>query len=218
MSTGSGHLALVDDLVRRGAIRSERVRAAMLVVDRGDFVPTGERSRAHDDAPVVLKLDADGWPASTISQPTMVALMLEELAPEAGDKVLEIGTASGYNAALLAELVGPTGAVLTVEIDEALADGARRRLAARSHVTVLTGDGRAGHPDAAPYARIIVTAGASSTSPAWTEQLALGGRLVVPLTGEDRRGRCVTYEQTRSGLVERHSMPCGFVPLRGREG
>jgi len=187
----------------------------MLAVDRKHYLPPGEGAQAYEDAAVILKMGSDGLPASTVSQPTMVALMLEELAPTAGDNVLEVGTASGYNAALLAHLVGPTGAVFTVEVDRRLAAEARARLSKNSQVSVLAGDGRDGFPEAAPYSGIIVTAGASSISSAWAEQLELGGRLVVPLTGEDRSGRCVTYEKTGTELVERHSMPCGFVPLCG---
>lgn len=209
------HEALVEGLLRDGAIRSDRVREAMLAVDRKRFVPAGEEAQAYEDAAVTLKLGSDGLPASTISQPSMVALMLEELAPAVGDKVLEVGTASGYNAALLAHLVGPTGAVFTVEVDDGLACEARDRFGKSSHVAVLAGDGRDGFPEAAPYAGIIVTAGAAAIAPAWVNQLDFGGRLVVPLTGDDRSGRCVTYEKTEDGLVECHAMPCGFVPLRG---
>lgn len=170
---------------------------------------------AYRDAPVLLKTGPDGRPASTASQPTIVALMLEEIAATVSDKVLEVGTTSGYNAALLGYLVGPSGAVISIEVDEQLAMAARDRLADSLQVTVVVGDGRNGYPSAAPYSGIMVTAGAEAVTPAWVEQLSLGGRLVVPLTGSDRRGRCVTYEKTGAGLVERHSMPCGFVPLRG---
>ena len=206
--------ALVDALVKRGAISSDDVRAAFEAVDRAAYLPLEVRAEAYRDRPVLLQRDEAGVAVSTMSQPTMVAFMLEELAVRRGDRILEVGTASGYNAALLAHLVGERGVVVTMEIDEALAQLAAERLAGFSNVRVVVGDGRFGHPAPCPYDRIVVTAGASRVEPAWVEQLAPGGRIVVPITGRDGRGRCVTYVSRRDELVELGSTPCGFVPLR----
>ena len=208
------HLALIDDLTRRGSIRSDDVRDAMLQVDRRDFLPPAAATEAYADAPVVLQVDAGGRPISTMSQPTMVALMLEQLQVRPGDHVLEIGTASGYNAALLAVLVGGTGGVVTIELDEELAARAAASLSGRSNVQVVVGDGRFGHRPGAPYERVIVTAGSEAVAPAWHDQLAAGGRLVVPLPDGDRGEVCVTFEEVAGELVERHRTPCRFVPLR----
>lgn len=186
----------------------------MLRVDRGAFVPAAAAAQAYADAPVVLQVDPEGRPVSTVSQPTMVALMLEQLEVRPGGRVLEIGTASGYNAALLAALVGD-GHVVTVELDDELAELAAGRLRDTPNVTVITGDGRHGHLARAPYDGIIVTAGAPAVAPAWKDQLAAGGRLVVPLDVVGEGAVCVTFEEVAGALVERTRTPCRFVPLRG---
>lgn len=204
---------MVDALTASGALRSPAIRTAMLAVDRARFVPDAA-ANAYRDAPVVLQRGADGLATSTISQPTMVVHMLEELSARPGHHILEVGTASGYNAALLAHLVGDEGRVVTVEIDRDLAHRATARLAGLINVRVVAGDGRDGHVEGAPYDGIVVTAGAAEVVDAWREQLADHGRLVVPLTGRDRIGRCVTYDVSGGELTERASTPCGFVPLR----
>ncbi|MDQ3385523.1 MAG: protein-L-isoaspartate O-methyltransferase [Actinomycetota bacterium] len=213
---GPQHQALVDDLCRHGSITSAGLRAAMLQVDRRAFVPAAAAGEAYADAPVMLQVDAGGRAISTVSQPTMVALMLEQLQVRRGDHVLEIGTASGYNAALLAALAGAEGEVVTIELDEELARLAARRIASSTNVVVVVDDGRLGHPVGAPYQRIIVTAGAEAVAPAWHDQLAEGGRLVVPLPDRDAREVCMTFEKAGGALVELARMPCRFVPLRTR--
>jgi protein-L-isoaspartate(D-aspartate) O-methyltransferase len=207
---------MVDALVAAGRARSPRVAAALRAVDRGRFVPPAEASSAYDDSPVRLHEDAGGALVSTISQPSMVAYMLEELDVQPGHRVLEVGTASGYNAALLAELAGPEGRVVSVELEPSLAAAAARRLADASvrTVTVVEHDGHDGYPPSAPYDRIIVTAGATRVEVAWCAQLVEGGRLVVPLTDDRGRGRCVTFDLVDGRLVRRSSLPCGFVALR----
>lgn len=210
------HLGLeemVGALAKSGVLRSSSIRDALLAVDRARFVPS-DALDAYRDAPVVLQLGPGGEATSTISQPTMVVLMLEELAVQPGDHVLEVGTASGWNAALLAHLVGDHGLVVTIELDQSLSGTAAERLSDVHNVRLLVGDGRDGFPDAAPYDGIVVTAGAREVAPAWREQLAAGGRLVVPITGRDGMGVCITYEDVGGELVERGSTPCGFVPLR----
>ena len=212
MAPGPGLAEMVDALTESGVLRSPSIREALLAVDRARFVPS-DALDAYRDAPAVLQLGPGGDATSTISQPTMVVLMLEDLAVQPGDRVLEVGTASGWNAALLAHLVGD-GLVVSIEIDQGLSDTAAERLRDLPNVRLLVGDGRDGYPDAAPYDGIIVTAGAREVAPAWREQLAVGGRLVVPITGSDGTGLCITYEEVGGELVERASTPCGFVPLR----
>ena len=142
--------------------------------------------------------------------------MLEQLEAGDGDHVLEIGTATGYNAALLAQLVGPSGLVVTVEIEEDLAERARQSLAATGYrqVKVVRGDGRIGFSECAPYNRIVVTAGAREVAPAWIDQLAEGGRMVVPLINLHGDGMAVMFEMNEGVLDARSGRPCGFVPLR----
>jgi protein-L-isoaspartate(D-aspartate) O-methyltransferase len=146
----------------------------------------------------------------------MVAQMLEQLRVEAGDRVLEIGTATGYNAALLAHLAGSAGRVVTVEIEEDLAERARQSLAETGYpeVRVVRGDGRLGIPESAPYDRIVVTAGVRQVAPAWIDQLAEGGRMVVPLVNPFGDGMAVLFEKVGGELEARSGRPCAFVPLR----
>jgi protein-L-isoaspartate(D-aspartate) O-methyltransferase len=205
---------MVDRLVGAGRVRTDPVEAAFRAVDRRAFVPADQVPTAYDDAPVRLQLDDDGELVSTISQPSMVAYMLEELDVQPGQRVLEIGTASGYDAALLAELVGPSGSVVTVELDGELAAAAAARLAGFVQVVVVEGDGHDGFEPAAPYDRIVVTAGALRIEPAWRSQLVDGGRLVVPLTDTRGRGLCVTFDLVDGALVRRRSLACGFVTMR----
>jgi protein-L-isoaspartate(D-aspartate) O-methyltransferase len=210
-----GNGRMVDHLRRRGRIRSAAVEAAFRAVDRRAFVPTAEARAAYDDAPIRLRHDdRTGAMVSTISQPSMVAYMLEELDVHAGHHVLEIATASGYDAALLSRLVGDGGTVHTVEIDAELAATAAARLRDRSNVTVVHHDGHEGFEPAAPYDRIIVTAGALEVEDAWRRQLVDGGRLVVPVTAVDGRGLCLTLDEVDGRLVRRASLACGFVRMR----
>ena len=208
---------LAEQLVRSGAIRSDVVRTAIAAVPRHDFAPESRRHSAYEDDPILLKRGADGRVVSTISQPTMIATMLEELSVEPGDRIFEVGTASGYNAALLAELAGENGRVVTVELEADLARLASETLRAtgyRERVAVIEGDGSAGYAASAPYDRIIITAGAPSIAPAWVEELREGGRLVVPVTNASGNGFCRTYVKTGTELELLAEIPCAFVPLR----
>jgi protein-L-isoaspartate(D-aspartate) O-methyltransferase len=170
---------------------------------------------AYADQAIVTHF-RDGWPSSSASQPAIVAIMLEQLSPPRGGRVLEIGAGTGYNAALLADLVGPSGRVVSVDIDPQVADEARRHLAGAgvTGAEVICGDGALGWPDGAPYDGIIVTAGASDLAPAWTEQLAGTGRLVVPLS---LRGvqHCTAFVRAGGHLRSAAMCECGFMPLTG---
>jgi protein-L-isoaspartate(D-aspartate) O-methyltransferase len=208
---------MVSGLRAQGVIVSERMALAMSSVPRHEFLPGLSLEAAYADRAVVVKRDGDGTPLSSASQPTMVATMLEQLAVASGQRVLEVGTGTGYNAALLAQLTGPAGTVVSIELDGDLAATAEVRLRAcgLTNVTVRTGDGTRGFADGGPYARMIVTAAAPAVSPAWTEQLAAGGRLVVPLAHEHGGARSVAYDLIDGQLRARSEIACSFLPLRG---
>jgi protein-L-isoaspartate(D-aspartate) O-methyltransferase len=207
---------LADRLVAGGQVRSSDVAEAFQQVPRHLFVPGAEPAMAYADEAIGVKWAADGRTLSSASQPAIMAIMLEQLGLSPGQRVLEIGTGTGYNAALLAHVVGETGAVVTVEIDEELAGTARQRLdtAGYSSVVVASGDGAAGWPAGSPYDRIIVTASARDLAPAWAGQLADGGLVLVPLS---LRGvhQSVAFEQAGDHLASVSVVCCGFVPLTG---
>jgi protein-L-isoaspartate(D-aspartate) O-methyltransferase len=208
--------AMVDALRSWGGVRTAAVEAAMRAVPRHVFVPGASLERAYGPESVVTFRDEDGVAISSASGPGVVAGMLEQLGARPGDRVLEIGAGTGYNAACLAELVGPSGSVTTVDIGADIVAGARRALAAAGceRVRVVHGDGAGGVPDAAPYDGIIVTAGAWDVPPSWREQLAPGGRLVVPLR---IRGVTRAVALELDGRVWRSVsiVECGFMPMRG---
>ncbi len=193
-------------LVPQG-IQDPATLAAMRAVPRHEFVPPDQRLYAYDDTP--LPIDH----GQTISQPAVVALMTQLVRPRPGMRVLEVGTGSGYQAAVLAE----TGArVWTIEIFRVLADEARARLARLGYrgVTVRHGDGYAGWPEAAPFDAIVVTAGADSIPPALVEQLAPRGRLVMPVGNPLLDQELVLLEKNAGGRVaSRRILPVRFVPL-----
>lgn len=206
---------LVDKLVREGILKSREVREALLTVPREEFVPRHLRRLAYADTPLPI-----GY-GQTISAPHMVAIMTEALAPRRGHKVLEVGTGSGYQAAVLAEIVGDEGHVWTIERIPALAKFARENLIRTSYariVTVLVGDGSKGYPDAMPYDRIVVTAAAPDVPKPLVEQLAPGGRLVIPV-GDSFTQRLLILDKHPDGsLVKRWGTYCVFVPLIGEYG
>lgn len=151
---------MVDHIKRAEHLRSERIERAMRAVPRHEFVPAASVEDAYADIAITIKPGADR-PASCISVPTVVAMMLSQLDPQPGENVLEVGAGTGYNAALLDELVGPTGSVTTVDIDPDVTAHARDALIATGHdrVHVITEDGAHGEPDHAPFDKIIVTVG-----------------------------------------------------------
>jgi protein-L-isoaspartate(D-aspartate) O-methyltransferase len=207
---------LVDGLELAGHVSSPRVAAALRAVPRHVFVPGIEPERAYRDEAFPIKYDEGGLPISSSSQPAIMARMLDQLDVRPGQRVLEIGTGSGYNAALLGQLVGETGAVVSVDIDADLVTDARERLAAYgvSQVTVVCGDGGLGWSEHAPYDRIIATVGAWDIAPAWVAQLAPQGRLVVPL---DLRGpqRSIAFQPIDDHLESVSVVFCGFMRIRG---
>lgn len=212
--------ALTDTLLASGAVTTKAVEAAVREVPRHLFLLDVPSQQAYADRAVTIKYNRAGIPISSASQPTMVAQMLEQLDVREGDHALEIGTATGYNAALLAFLVGEAGRVVSVEIEDDLAARAEESLGATgfAQVRVVRGDGRTGYLPGAPYDRIIITAGVQEVAPAWLDQLAEGGRLVVPLVNLTGDGMSVLFEMIDGEPVARSGRPCGFVPLRTAPG
>ncbi|WP_042366857.1 methyltransferase, FxLD system [Streptacidiphilus neutrinimicus] len=208
--------ALVDKIRESGYARESAVEAALRTVPRHLFVPDASLEEAYADTPVNIKYDADGQAISCASQPTVVALMLDQLDPQPGQRILELGAGTGYNAALLAQLVGESGQVTTIDVDEDLVDGARSNLAAAGypHVQALTRDGAVGHGEGAPYHRIIATVGAHGIPHAWLSQLAPGGRLVVPQRLKGSVSRSIAYEENDGRWTSVSSKMNTFMPLR----
>ena len=209
---------MVEHQLRRRGIRDERVLEAIASVPRERFVPERYRRRAYADSALPI------GHGQTISQPWIVAAICEALALRGSERVLEVGTGSGYSAAVLALLAGE---VITIERVPELAGAARDLLAELEigNVEVVVGDGSAGLPDRAPFEAIAVHATAPSPPPTLIEQLAVGGRLVIPiatdaadmLTAYLRLGDRVDPE-TGEGLEREVIGPCRFVPLIGTEG
>lgn len=209
---------LVDELSEWEPFRVAAVEHAMRAVPRHLFLPDTSLEQAYSHNSVITYRDSDGVPVSCASQPGTVGAMLEQLDVAPGHRLLEIGAGTGYNAALLAYLTGPQGDVTTIDIDEDVVADAQRNLAAAGYerVRVVHGDAEHGYSATAPFDRIIVTAGAWDIPPAWQEQLAPDGRLVVPLR---IRGltRAVALERHKGGWHSRSTEYCGFTPLRGAE-
>ena len=201
---------MVERQLRRRGITDERVLAAMTRVPRELFVPERLVARAYDDAALPI------GHRQTISQPFVVAKICSLLALEGRERVLDVGTGSGYQAAVLAELAAE---VVTIERIAALADDARARLAAAGYenVDVHIGDGSLGVPERAPFDGIAVAAAAPTVPPALYAQLADGGRLVLP-RGSRWGQELVLVERGPDRPIERTSIPCRFVPLLGDEG
>lgn len=196
--------------LRRRGIRDERVLSAMERVPRHEFVRLELRGRAYEDDPAPI---GEG---QTVSQPYIVAYMLEALDIGPEHRVLEIGAGTGYQAALLAELARE---VVTVERHRILADAARENLARLGYrnVTVIHADGTQGWPAAAPYDRMIVAAAAPRVPPPLFEQLAEGGKLIVPVGSTDLQ-ELMLVEKREGQPVSSPREGCRFVPLIGAEG
>ena len=201
---------MVEGQLRGRDIADERVLAAMERVPRELFVPEPYRDRAYDDAALPI---AEG---QTISQPYMVARICEALALRGGERVLDVGTGSGYQAAVLAELADE---VHTIDRRPALAEGAREALAAAGYarVQVHVGDGTLGLPEHAPFAAIAVAAAAPELPRSLYSQLEPGGRLAVPVGGHAGQELLIVVRSPEGPAVLR-SVPCRFVPLVGAEG
>ena len=186
---------------------SPAVRAALGKVERHRFVPSGEEAVAYRNHPLPI------GSGQTISQPYIVALSTDLILPQAGQRVLEIGTGSGYQAAMLAEIVGR---VYSIELIESLGKAAAAKLAATgySNVEVRIGDGYKGWPEQAPFDSIVVTAAAPKVPEALVEQLKPGGRMVIPVGGSQEAQQLLLIVKRADGSVERKNvLAVRFVPL-----
>ncbi|TDQ00648.1 methyltransferase, FxLD system [Labedaea rhizosphaerae] len=207
---------MIRALREMGAVRSDRVAEVFRAVPRHWFTPGAPLDKAYAPRDAVhMKHDEQGRPISTVSSPQLQGSMLEQADIQPGMSALEIGS-GGVNAAMMSWLTGPEGRVVTVDIDPDVTARARQLLDAAGYqrVQVVLADADNGVPEHASYDRIIVTVGAWDIPPAWVEQLAPGGRLVVPLR---MRGLTRSLELVREGnhLVSRSSLMCGFVAMQG---
>lgn len=201
---------MVESQLRARGIRDERVLAAMFRVPRHEFVPEEYRDQAYEDHPIPI---GEG---QTLSQPYIVAVMLEALALESSDVVLEVGTGSGYQTALLAEL---TKQVYSVERHESLARAAQATLIrlGYTNVEIVLGDGSHGLPERAPFDAIVVSAAAPQIPPPLFEQLREGGRMVIPVGPAHAQELQLVRKQAGQPVVATLE-GCRFVPLIGSEG
>jgi len=195
----------------RRSIRSQAVLKAMERVPRELFVPIAERNKAYMDIALAI---GEG---QTISQPYIVAVITEALRLQPTDRVLEVGAGSGYQAAVLAELV-PDSKIVTVELIRSLAQRARETLDRNGYMNVIVEDATEilGCPERGPYEAIVVSAAVPSLSPSLISQLTVGGRMVVPVGDRDQQ-ELICVLRTGEGVSLRMLGPCRFVPLLGRE-
>ncbi|MFN8491468.1 MAG: methyltransferase, FxLD system [Caldilineaceae bacterium] len=208
--------ALIEGLKAKSIINTPAVEAAFRAVPRHLCVPHAPLEEAYADRAIITK-SQDGIFMSSSSQPAIMAIMLEQLDLKPGHKVLEIGAGTGYNAALIAHIVGATGEVTTVDIDEDIVENAKTHLSAAGfeRVHVICADGGYGYQEAAPYDRIILTVCAADIMPAWWEQMKPDGRLVLPLAINEVQ-QTVAFEQANTHLVSVSVKRCGFMLLRGQ--
>lgn len=207
---------LVQRLKKSGYIESPEILEAFRKVPREQFVPSKFRGEAYADRPLSI---GEG---QTISAPSMIAIMLEVLKAEKGQKILEIGTGSGYNAALLAEIVGSEGKIYSIERLEKIANSGRNNLEKTGYediVQVIVSDGTLGYGKEAPYDRIIITACAPKVPDPLVDQLKIGGILSGPVGSHYRAQTLLEVEKMEGDETEinRHGS-CAFVPLVGEEG
>lgn len=207
--------ALVEHLKQEGHLRSPLVEAAFQTVPRHLFLPQVPLEEAYEDEAIPTK-KLDGKAISSSSQPAIMAIMLEQLGLAPGQRVLEIGAGTGYNAALMAHMVGPAGQVIALDIEEDIVQAAQKHLTAAgvSNVRVVCADGGYGWPEAAPYDRLILTVGARDILPTWREQLKPDARLVLPLALPGMQ-LSAAFLSAPDHLVSISLVDCGFMMLRG---
>jgi len=202
---------LVKMLMAEGLLKSRRVIKAFEEVPRENFLPESLKGLAYSDTPLPIP------GGQTISAPHMVAVMSEYLDVRDGQKILEIGAGSGYQAAILSKMA-PRGKIYTVEVVPELTEFAKKNLADYKNVHVFSGDGSIGLPEYAPYDRVIATAGCPSIPKPWMDQLKENGRIVAPVGGMYEQ-RLILLEKKNGKILEADlNFPCVFVPLRGLYG
>jgi protein-L-isoaspartate(D-aspartate) O-methyltransferase len=206
--------AKIAELGRRGLLRSERLRRAMLIAHREDFIPSRYRDHAYDEVPLPLPGDR-----ATISCPHSYPLFYEPLGLVEGHRFLEVGVGSGYGTSLAREVVGAEGLVVAIDIDATTLAFARENLqrAGYTDVALVHADRGLGYPEHAPYDRICVTAACPDVPPPLIEQLAARGRLIAPVL-EGRRQRLTLLEKTVDGVGRRIIADVLYVSLQGRYG
>jgi len=202
---------LIKMLMAEKLLRSRRVIKAFEDVPRENFLPDSLKGLAYSDTPLPIP------GGQTISAPHMVAVMSEYLDVKANHKILEIGTGSGYQAAILSRMA-LRGKVYTLEVVLELTDFAKKNLAGYKNVRVFSGDGSIGLPEYVPYDRIIATAGCPGIPRPWMDQLKEGGKIVAPVGGMYEQ-RLILVEKKDGKILETDlNFPCVFVPLRGLYG
>lgn len=208
---------LVSAMRAQGAFADARIEAAFAAVPRHVFLPGTTIEQAYEDKAIPTKRDANGLVISSASQPTMIAIMLRQLGLQPGDNVLEIGTATGYNAALMSRLVGPTGRVTSIELDIDLARQAESNLqrAGYGPVTVVQQDGALGYAPRASYDHIISTVGVWDIPHNWRRQLRPTGSLVAPIWLDGVQVSARFVPQADGTLLSADNRPCAFVYIRG---
>lgn len=197
--------ALVAKLIREGYLKSSQIIEAFLTIDRTDFAPLEYRGEAYGDYPLPI-----GW-GQTISQPATVAFMLELLQPQAGDKIMDAGSGSGWQTAILASIVGEKGSVYAVERISELCELGQRNLRKYDfqNISFLCKDATKGWPEHAPFDKIIAAAAGYEIPPAWLEQLKIGGRVVAPV----KSSIWLYIKKSETEFEKREYPGFAFVPL-----
>ncbi len=202
---------LVNQLIKKDLIKSEKVKKAFLKVDRRNFLPENKKKWSYSDTPIPI---GEG---QTISAPHMVAIMTEELDVKETSKILEIGTGSGYQVALLGE-IAEKGEIHTTEKVKSLYQKAKKKLKRYNNITIHHTDGSTGIPEVAPFDRIISTCGAPEIPKTWKKQLKETGIILTPV-GRKYRQRLKKYRKKEGELIEEDlNLPCAFVPMKGKHG
>ncbi len=211
------HTRMIDRLVRNGSIRAPRVLDAFRAVRRHAFLQGVPLDEVYSGRAIPTRFAPDGLATSSSSMPAIMAIMVEQLQVHPAHRILEIGAGTGYNAAVLAHLTGPSGVVTTVDIDAETTGDARRNLVQTGfgRVEIVTMDGWDGVPERAPYDRIEVTVGVWDLSPHWVTQLREGGILVVPLWLRAGLQASIAFLRHGDRLRSLSVEPCGFMRLRG---
>ena len=206
--------AKVEWLIKHGYLKSERIKEALLKVPREDFIPRNYRDYAYREVPLPLPGEQ-----ATISCPHSYPLFYEPLGLQEDHKFLEVGLGSGYGAAVAREVVGPSGVIVSIEIDPLTFEFGKRNLenAGYDDIVLIKGDGGLGHPEMSPYDRIAVTAACTEIPRLLIEQLTIGGRVIAPVLEDDVQ-LLVLLEKGDRGTHKRVVCEVLYVSLRGIYG